>query len=285
MKIRNVYKIFGLIALSIVLQGRSSGPGAVASLQVSGAPGSGGSLGTCGNSGCHTAGAFNPSLSLQLLDGTTLEPVDNYIPGENYQLRLNFSAGAGVQGYGMQAVILDEADQNVGAWIESSLPPSIQITDLSNRRYIEHSQPESSTVWGVDWTAPAAGSGPITVYAAGIASNLNGNSGGDGVTSAFLTIPEQSTNAVSENDRNFADMTIAPNPVADWARLAINSQISGEFQLNVMSVNGKMVFSENVNLQAGETDKALNLSHLSSGLYFLQLVGEGRISTEQLIKL
>lgn len=285
MKFKNVYKLFVLIALAVLWQGRSAGPAAVAGLQVTGAPGSVGNLGTCGNSGCHTAGAFNPSLALELVDQTTNEVVTEYIPGRVYLVRFSFSADAGVAGYGFQAVILDDNDANIGAWDTDNLGSSIQVSEVGGRSYLEHKQPENETIWAGLWTAPEAGSGNFTVYAAGIASNRNGGSSGDGVAASSLTIAEQMVNSTTELDRSFATVAVTPNPVTEQANLTISSRVSGEFQLNIVSVTGKMVLSDNVNLQTGQNNKELDLSHLQSGMYFLQLIGEDRISTESLIKL
>ena len=284
MKFRDSYKLFMLIALTIVLQGRSAGPGNVANLQVTGAPGSSGNMGTCGNSGCHTSGAFNPSLTLTLLDANTLEAVDAYVPGNKYQVRLNFSADAGVQEYGFQAVVLDDNNENIGSWDDISLPPAIQITELGGRSYIEHNSPSPNDVWGVEWTAPEAGTGDMTIYAAGIAANNNGNSGGDGVASSSVTIPEDLSNSASQVEQNFAALSIAPNPIVDWTRLNITSQVSGEFQLSIVSATGQLVLSKKINLQTGQNEEELQLSNLQSGLYFLHLTSQDQIITHKLIK-
>lgn len=254
-------------------------------LEVSGAPGSTGDQGTCGNMGCHTSGAFNPSLTLEVTDRITQEVVTQYVPGRDYLVKLIFAADMDAAAFGFQAVVLDDNDANIGAWEEVSLPSAIQITALGDRSYLEHTQPNSASEWGAFWTAPEAGAGNMTVYAAGIASNSNGSPAGDGVTSASLTISEEDPNAVAQIDQDFADITIVPSPITDWANVRISSQVAGDVQLNVLSITGQNVFAEKINLQQGENNERLNLSHLQSGLYFLQLIGDDRMSTRQMIKL
>ena len=45
--------------------------------------------------------------------------------------------------------------------------------------------------------------------------NNNNNAGGDGVASATLNIAEDTPSAIRPIDRNFAAITIAPNPITD----------------------------------------------------------------------
>ena len=85
-----------LMVLFITLQSRSNGPASVANLQVTGAPGSGGNAGTCANSGCHVAGSFDPTASIELLDGT--DPVTAYQPGKTYNVKVRIAEGNGFKG-------------------------------------------------------------------------------------------------------------------------------------------------------------------------------------------
>src|SRR5690606_2390922 len=104
MKIKNIYQLFILMVLFITLQSRSTGPGSSdEELQVTGAPGSTGNTGTCGNISCHTSGAFNPNINLQLLDGS--EAATLYQPGKAYTLKVAITAGSGSPTrFGFQAV-------------------------------------------------------------------------------------------------------------------------------------------------------------------------------------
>ena len=285
MKFRNVYTLFAIVALSIVFQSRSTGPGATANLQVTGAPGSTGNTGTCGNSGCHTSGAFNPSLEL-IADNGDFVPLSEYEPGETYFLNLNFTTDGGQAGTGFQAVALDGANEQAGSW--SEIPGLAQIANLSNRDYLEHNTPNTDNgglSWDAQWTAPPAGTGDVTFYAAGLAINGNGSNQGDGVTTSTLTLTENLASSTSQIENQFNSMEISPNPIVDLTTVSISSKSSGSFQLNVMNSTGQNVYADKINLQVGQNVEVLNLSDLQSGLYFLQVEGEDQVSTRQLIKL
>lgn len=284
MKLKNVYKIFALIALAIVLQGRSSGPGSAASLEVTGAPGSTGDMGTCANSGCHTAGSFDPSLALSVDPGDYV-PTTVYVPGQTYFLNLEFTVDGQV-GTGFQAVALDGNNAQAGSW--STIPSLAQVTNLSGRDYLEHLGPQTfngGVSWDAEWTAPAAGTGDVTFYVAGLAINGNGNSGGDGVATQTITLTEMPPSSTTQIDRGFAAIDLFPNPVIDRTTVSITSEEPGDFQMNVLNTVGQVIQSEKINLQAGQNERNLNLSDLQSGLYFLQVVGDDKMSTQQLIKL
>ncbi len=282
MKLKNVYTLFALIALAIVFQGRSSGPGTAASLEVTGAPGSGGDMGTCANSGCHVGGAFDPSIAIALDDGDYI-PISEYVPGKAYFMKIDFTTAGGQAGTGFQAVALDASDTQAGSW--STIPGLMQIANISNRDYLEHNALNSGTDWEAEWTAPEAGTGDVTIYVAGLASNGNGNTQGDGVATSTITLTEMPPSSIALLDRDFAVMSLAPNPVVDRTLLTLSSKSSGTFQLNVLNTNGQSMHSEKLNLQEGENEKNLRLGDLQSGLYFLQVVGDDQMSTKQLIKL
>ncbi len=285
MKFRNVYTLFAIVALAIVFQSRSAGPGSVANLQVTGAPGSSGNAGTCGNSGCHTAGSFNPTLTLTLDNGDYV-PLSEYEPGETYFLTLLFDTDGGQSGTGFQAVALDAANEQAGAW--GNIPSLAQITNLSNRDYLEHNAPNTGNggvSWDAQWIAPSEGTGEVTFYVAGLAINGNGNTAGDGVTSSTLTLSEMLPSSTNQLESDFAEIIISPNPLVDLTSVSITSKSAGSFDLTVINTVGQRVHSEQINLQVGQNIQTLNLSNLQSGVYLLQVTGDNQMSTQQLVKL
>ena len=64
--------------------------------------------------------------------------------------------------------------------------------------------------WQVNWQAPAAGTGAVTFYVAGLASNDNGGTSGDGWNTAVYT-----SNEASGNQRPVISVT-SPTGAQDW---------------------------------------------------------------------
>jgi hypothetical protein len=281
MKIKKTYKIAGLLLLYIVLQSRSGGPGTIASLQVAGAPGSTGSVGTCGNSGCHSQGSFSPALAMSLLEGENL--ITKYEPGKTYTLKLTTTPGQGSPaGYGFQAVALNSSDLQAGDW---GTPGSGKhVVTLSNRKYIEHSEPAANGVFELPWIAPQAGSGDVTFYAASLASNLNSSVGGDGVAKNMLTITESGLSNVSNVEKEFASIKVIPNPVGEVLTVQVTSRRAGSHKIRVIDATGAVVQAESVSLHVGINQAAFQVSNLAPGVYILQLLGEDHIAATQMLK-
>jgi hypothetical protein len=68
---------------------------------------------------------------------------------------------------------------------------------------------------------------------------------------------------------------IFPNPATDALNLQLNSRVgTGPLSVDIMDLNGKMIQRQVV--EEGVTQTELNISNLSSGMYFVRINGEGR---------
>jgi Secretion system C-terminal sorting domain len=65
-----------------------------------------------------------------------------------------------------------------------------------------------------------------------------------------------------------------PNPTADIVFLKAEGDLTGEHQLNVFDVHGRLVMSKNVTSQDLMGSVPLNVKKLAAGTYFLQVQGE-----------
>jgi len=68
-----------------------------------------------------------------------------------------------------------------------------------------------------DWTAPAAGSGPVNFYAAGNAANGTGNNQGDRVYTNTLSLTESNTPALAVPATAYAVRGLVTDLTPDWA--------------------------------------------------------------------
>lgn len=284
MYLKHFYKLFILLLFAVLFQSRSAGPAEVANLQVSGAPGSTGDMGTCANSGCHVDGALNASLEVSFTT-TSSEAVTEYQPGTEYFVDLMISADQTFAGSGFQIIAMDENEESIGTW--NSLPGAAQTSELNGRTYAEHNQnlTNGPTLWQLNWTAPVEGSGAVTFYAAALANNNNGNTAGDGVATTNFTISEFGVSSTNNANQDLTSMLISPNLIVDQVNVSVFSKRSGDFDLNIITTSGQLVYAENINLQVGENQKSLDLGQLGQGLYFLQIRGENQVMTQRVIKL
>lgn len=283
MKFKIIYKLFTLAFLVFLFQSRSAGPAAVAGLEVTGAPGSGGNLGTCANAGCHANSAFMASATIELLDGS--DPVTQYEPGKSYTLRITGIAGEGTPAaYGFQAVSLDASDSQAGDW--GDVGADRQIAMASGRSYAEHSNKNNTDgVFDLEWIAPDANTGAVTFYSAVALINNNGNTQGDGVAATTLSIEEKDPNSTNSLIREFANLSVYPNPVQNELNLEISSRMSGNFTLRFVDISGKVVRLEQIEISSGANQRTFDVSDINKGFYLIQLCGDNHIASTEMLKM
>ena len=77
------------------------------------------------------------------------------------------------------------------------------------------------------------------------------------------------------------NMLLYPNPAKDVLNVNLNSSGNSVASLSVMDASGKAVLSKNINSAKGETIIQLDVSHLSSGTYFIRLIAaDGSVKAE-----
>ncbi|RMG82817.1 MAG: T9SS C-terminal target domain-containing protein [Bacteroidetes bacterium] len=282
MKFKIFYKVFTLAFLAFLLQSRSGGPAAVINQSVTGAPISDGNKGTCANTGCHMQGNFDGALTFELLDDGTA--VTQYEPGKSYILRLNIMATSGTPAaYGFQTVALDDADAQAGSW--GNVGTDHHTVNLNNRVHVEQSKRLTENVIEMEWIAPAAGTGAVTFYSAALLSNANGNSLGDTTVSGSMSVNEKDPSSTNDLFREFANISIYPNPVETNLTLQISSRTSGAFQVRLVDLSGKVIRIEPVTLLSGANSRSFDVSGLEKGLYMVQLFGKDHVATAQMLKI
>jgi hypothetical protein len=183
MKFKYLYFFFILAFAGANFMSFSSGPARSGNIDRTGSPLAGNNGNFCMD--CHGGGNFDASVNIELLDGDT--PLNAYVAGQAYTLRITVAAGAGMPGgYGFQSVILDENNQSVGTY--GTPPTGTGIESLSGRDYFEHRSRRSENVYEIEWTAPEAGTGTLNVYASGVAVNSNGSNSGDSAAKNSLEL-------------------------------------------------------------------------------------------------
>lgn len=160
------------LALYSILLGNAAGPAAVSSIDGTGASGS--AIG-CSGSSCH-ASAASPgvSMNVELLSGTT--PVTQYIAGNSYTIRLtgiNTTATISPR-FGFQ-VAVNKTSTTTSAGTLTAVPGT-HLASVGAMSIVEHSPVSlpptvgtggggSTYVVNIPWTAPAAGTGTVSIRA------------------------------------------------------------------------------------------------------------------------
>ncbi|WP_367392421.1 choice-of-anchor V domain-containing protein [Lewinella sp. LCG006] len=260
---RAIYMLFFVLSCGILFLGNSSGPGAVQGKDRTGGPLA---EGFCGN--CHAAGAFSPTMTLELLQNGTV--VNGYEAGQSYTMRVTVNAQSGAQVYGFQAVALAGAgNDQAGSF---SPVAGTQLTTLNGRDYIEHSQRSNSNVFEIPWTAPSTSAGEVKFYAATVAANNANGSGGDGAV--FLTSPTVLSD-LTVNTRELPALATRlnafPNPVIDQLNLQVEVEATSDAMVRIYNMLGQPVQQEKIVLAPGTNNLSYDLSKLVAGQYTVEI--------------
>ena len=181
------YLLFTPILLGFLYLMLISNAGGPASSGNGNRTGSPGSSGTC--SSCHSGGSFGTSITATVTD-LAGNPVTAYIPGDTLFVEYQVSSTSGTPKYGFQSIMLTGSNANAGNF-HSTQTTNTQITTLSGKKLPEHSAKSTTGNFKVKWTAPATGTGTVTLYYIGMAVNSNTSTSGDSPTSGqSLTLTE-----------------------------------------------------------------------------------------------
>jgi len=157
------------------------------------APGLTGAPGESNCTVCHFGAELNQGggqLKIELLNAAT------YTPGAQHRIRITLSDPAARRwGFQITARRSGTTNDRAGTLVSENIQ-LIGIDTLNNLQYATHTsqgtQPNiaNQAVWELLWTAPAAGFGSVTFYAAGNAANNNLTTSGDNIYTASLQVAE-----------------------------------------------------------------------------------------------
>ena len=292
MKFKFIYTLFTLLLCALLFTASKDGRAFGDGQGNTGAPGdetnSNGSAKTCQS--CHNTNSnIQVTLDIEVMDDDG-NPVDEYIPEETYDVKvtLNSTGTQTPEGYGFQIVCLKAPlGQNGDNWEAFSNPASnvrIVVASSNGRQYAEHKEPSSSNEFMVEWTAPASGTGTITLYSCGNGVNLNNSSGGDNAACNQLELTEGESTSSKELAGDVS-LNVFPNPVDDVLNMEITSKVNGIFEARVYNMFGQVVQIDQIGLSTGENKLSLSVNDLSEGSYLLQITDGEYMTSKKIVKL
>ena len=199
---------------------------------------------------CHYAGLGNDASI------TTNIPASGYVPNETYTITTNILQ-AGIDNYGFE-ITSEEANFGSAKTGTFFVTNSNETKLVNNNTAITHKLAGTTAInnmksWSMDWEAPNTGTGNITFYAAFIAANADGTSGGDTYHSTTLSVSE---GAISNTEDIYSENNIIFNSINKTIESINNSELS------IYNLEGKLILSSN--------KKHTNLRDLSKGTYIIK---------------
>jgi len=151
------------------------------------------------------------------------------------------------------------------------------IINSGGLRFLEHRQSISGTgnAYRVvfDWTAPAAGSGPVTLWA--IFNSVNGNGladAGDRSSMPFsATIPEAALGIASVDEEKV--IRIYPNPATDYVHIELQNAERGAYHISVFDLAGRQVYHSEILINLDAATMGMETSGWAPGMYAVRITG------------
>lgn len=231
---------------------------------------------TCNTSGCHTGG---PSPATQTGWITSNIPVTGYLPLTTYTITAT-ATRAGHTKFGFEV-----SPQNTSGVFRGILATLNTQTKLqgTGSNYITHTTTgtsgSGSKTWNFKWTAPASGSGAVTLYGAFNITNANGTSTGDTIYKSTLTVNENTT-GIAENELQ-EKISIYPNPSNGKFQLVIGSLPFDEnCNLVIYNLQGEKIYQSAITNPKSDID----LSNYGNGIYFLKIYDENKVYAAKILK-
>lgn len=91
------------------------------------------------------------------------------------------------------------------------------------------------------------------------------------------------TNTVSPKTIQLKEFNVFPNPGQGMFQISYKASETEEIQINVFNNSGVKVYSEKITNQQKEFTKNINLSKEAKGIYYIELITNGKKSVEKII--
>ena len=249
-------------------------------------------------SGCHNTSATTSIVVAIELDSAGV-PTTNYKPGNSYTVKLTGTAtGTANTHYGFQLNALKgtasaSTNADAGTWTTTGLPTGTQVTapgSYTQLTCVEQSNTQtlsgSSFTKSFTWTAPVAGTGAISFWAAANFVNNDGNANAADVWNTNHVVINElvSTTAVSSVANNLS-ISAFPNPVMNNLSLHINNAVPGTYSVQVVDMSGRTITTETVSFDGANHSSNINTSNWLPGTYQVVVERNGDRQVLPVIKL
>jgi len=275
----------GALALGFLLMSNAGGRAATQNEGNTGAPGDqvqmDGSSWVCQT--CHN-GPIQTTIMAEVFEAGTTVAVTDYVAGVTYDVKVTVNdVNDDAEGYGFQIVsLIDDDESDVNGWSNPGTGVQIATANNTGRSYAEQMGAQDNNEFMVQWTAPAAGEGSVTFYAAGVAVNGNNANNGDGGANTSLTLTERPVGIFDVTALD-ATLKVFPNPAVNYLNISVESNFSGTVSAEIMDVRGRVAISRPLDLMTGTNETQFDVSQLNTGTYMLRLSSEDKVLTAQFV--
>ncbi len=227
-----------------------------------GAPGDGVCT-QCHSGTVQSGSGFN---SVTLSDGGT--PVTEYEPSTTYEVMVSMATTNAKNGF--EIVALNPNNTVAGTWTITNATHTKTITSGGKMRVTHKLAGTDLTSWTFNWTSPATNVGNVTFYLATNQTNSSSSDDGDVIRTSQHVFGSQA--GVTETSAK-VETQIGYQANTNSLNIHLDSKLDGAVFVNVVDLNGKSVFTENLgNVSAGESALSVRLDNeLNNGIYMVNV--------------
>lgn len=239
---------------------------------------------TCAQSPCHDD--QSPVQNSSDASITTDIPSSGYVPGNTYTITAKITK-SGHSKFGFELTAEDiSAGLKVGSY---TLNNATTTQKTNNGDAVTHTSsgnggPDSAS-WSVDWTAPPAGTGEVTFFAAFNVTNSNNSSSGDVIHLDSTTVQEDTSSTAIPSARMMQERSLNVHPIPAKERITI-SVTDQEFKperILLRDLQGRIVQElHKGGLNGSEASFSLDAG-IESGTYLLEVKGEEERKLKKLL--
>lgn len=213
-------------------------------------------------------------------------PVDGYTPGQVYNMSLTIYSQKSKGGFNLRA-------QNGAGTIAGFLsdPSSnAQLTDAGTEGGVigelTHKGPDISggkKEITFKWTAPAAGTGDVSYYAA-VATGVNRWFSMDSLNKLKVVFKENNVTGIRDANMVSSGFSVYPTDARDHVTLSYGLSVPADVWVRLYDLQGHVVTEVFQGREAaGAHSREVNVAHLEAGSYLVWLSANGKITTERIV--
>ena len=225
---------------------------------------------------CHS-GATATTISGLI---TTDIPVTGYVPGNTYTIT-TYKASPGIADFGFETAAQSPAGVELGVFSNIDVNETrIRTKTISTVvfSYITHTSTSNTGLaertWTYNWTAPVAGSGPVTFYGAFLEAD-GGGSTTDDFTYISTTVVQEDLGVGIAQVTSKSNISVYPTVSKGNFTVEVNE---GAYSIEIYSLTGEKVFEKTSNA----TVEHLSLN-VTSGLYFVNIKKDNKNTIKKIV--
>lgn len=220
----------------------------------------------CGSTGnCHGAKNTATVVAITVKDGATTITNNKYTAGKKYTITIT-GTNSSYSKFGYQ---FSATKGSSGIGTISNVPSGSKISNAGGISVAEQSgtiTAASGLSVSFDWTAPATGSGTVTLSAAVNGVDGTGSTNNDAFNTAQVTLTESTTGIATANVENAVQLY--PNPATSVLHIQLNN--AGVTSGYIYNSYGQKVKEVNLTGQNNTAD----IAELQQGTYYLYIAAE-----------